>query len=62
MALPASLRLLRLLPAITSAGSLQFAIDEHLIFGTWMDPSLRQHAKPPFQYGGHVEDSDGSGF
>ncbi|KAK3998221.1 hypothetical protein QBC44DRAFT_386587 [Cladorrhinum sp. PSN332] len=44
MALSASLRLLRLLPAITSAASLQFVVDEHLIFGTWMDPTLRQHA------------------
>lgn len=40
MTLPTTLRLLRLLPAITSTATLQFALDEHLIFGTWMDPSL----------------------
>lgn len=44
MATSTSLRLLRLLPAITSTATLQFVIDEHLIFGTWMDPSLRTHA------------------
>lgn len=43
MATSTSLRLLRLLPAITSTATLQFVIDEHLIFGTWMDPSLRAH-------------------
>lgn len=44
MALPPSLRLLRLLPVISSTATLQFAVDEHLIFGTWMGPSLRQNA------------------
>nr|A0A8F4S8P5.1 RecName: Full=Epoxidase pydX; AltName: Full=Pyrrocidines biosynthesis cluster protein X; Flags: Precursor [Acremonium sp.]QXF14598.1 PydX [Acremonium sp.] len=42
IALP--LRLLRLLPAITSTWVLAFALDEHLIFGTWVQPSLRESA------------------
>ena len=44
MTISTGLKLLRLLPAITSTATLQFVIDEHLIFGTWMDPSLRQKA------------------
>ncbi|KXH65044.1 hypothetical protein CSAL01_13057, partial [Colletotrichum salicis] len=39
-----SIRLLRLLPAIASTWVLGFALDEHLIFGTWMHPSLRENA------------------
>ena len=39
-----SLRLLRLLPALSSTLTLMFALDEHLIFGTWMHPSLRARA------------------
>jgi hypothetical protein len=46
-----SLRLLRLLPAICSTVTLQFAIDEQLIFGTWVHPALRERANanlPPW--------------
>ncbi|KAJ5241833.1 uncharacterized protein N7469_000160 [Penicillium citrinum] len=43
MSLSTSLRLLRLLPAISSTATLQFALDEHLIFGTWMGSFLRPH-------------------
>ncbi|KAH6869501.1 hypothetical protein B0T10DRAFT_523737 [Thelonectria olida] len=39
-----SIRLLRLLPALSSTWVLMFALDEHLIFGTWMHPSLRERA------------------
>jgi hypothetical protein len=39
-----ALRLLRLLPVLSSSSSLQFALDEHLIFGTWVDPSLQKCA------------------
>ena len=38
------LRLLRLLPALSSTATLMFALDEHLIFGTWTHPSLRARA------------------
>jgi len=39
-----ALRLLHLLPALSSTVTLMFALDEHLIFGTWMHPSLRARA------------------
>lgn len=39
-----SVRLLRLLPAISSTAILMFALDEHLIFGTWMHPTLHERA------------------
>lgn len=35
------LRLLRLSPALCSSMVLMFALDEHLIFGTWTTPSVR---------------------
>ncbi|KAI0452048.1 hypothetical protein F5B21DRAFT_484946 [Xylaria acuta] len=41
---PSSIRLLRLLPAISSSMTLMFALDEHLIFGTWVHPSIRRQA------------------
>lgn len=49
---PVSLiRLLRLFPALSSSMTLMFALDEHLIFGTWVHPSLRKQANshlPPW--------------
>jgi hypothetical protein len=39
-----ALRVLRLLPVITSTISLMFAVDEHIFLGTWMHPSLRDTA------------------
>lgn len=36
-----ALRVLRLLPVITSTVSLMFAVDEHIFLGTWMHPTLR---------------------
>ncbi|KAI3396961.1 hypothetical protein diail_11361 [Diaporthe ilicicola] len=39
-----SVRPLQLLPAITSSATLMFALDEHLIFGTWVDISIRKQA------------------
>ncbi|THV44775.1 hypothetical protein BGAL_0581g00030 [Botrytis galanthina] len=33
-----SLRILRLLPVITFTAVLTFAVDEHIILGTWMAP------------------------
>jgi hypothetical protein len=41
--IPNSIRLLRLLPVISSTATLQFAVDEQLIFGTWMQPALHEH-------------------
>nr|A0A7L9EYL3.1 RecName: Full=Epoxidase xenD; AltName: Full=Xenoacremones biosynthesis cluster protein D; Flags: Precursor [Xenoacremonium sp. BF-2018a]QOJ72662.1 XenD [Xenoacremonium sp. BF-2018a] len=49
--IPSSIRLLRLLPALSSTSVLMFALDEHLIFGTWMHPTLRERANttlPPW--------------
>lgn len=39
-----SIRLLRLLPVLTSTITLQFALDEHIFLGTWMQPSFRSQA------------------
>ncbi|KAB5550770.1 hypothetical protein GE09DRAFT_1123640 [Coniochaeta sp. 2T2.1] len=36
-----SIRLLRLSPALSSSMTLMFALDEHLIFGTWVQPPIR---------------------
>ncbi|TPX14115.1 uncharacterized protein E0L32_000509 [Thyridium curvatum] len=36
-----SIRLLRLSPALCSSMTLMFALDEHLIFGTWVQPPVR---------------------
>jgi hypothetical protein len=36
--------LLRLLPAISSTATLILALEEHLILGTWMHPTLRERA------------------
>ena len=36
-----SVRLLRLSPALCSSMVLMFALDEHLIFGTWVTPPIR---------------------
>ncbi|KAL2204130.1 hypothetical protein CC79DRAFT_1336774 [Sarocladium strictum] len=36
-----SIQLLRLSPAIVSSMTLMFAIDEHLIFGTWVQNPIR---------------------
>lgn len=45
MALTASsIRLLRLSPALSSSMTLMFALDEHLIFGTWVQPPIRSLA------------------
>ena len=45
MALAAdSIRLLRLSPALSSSMTLMFALDEHLIFGTWVQPPVRSLA------------------
>jgi hypothetical protein len=42
MALAAcSIRLLRLSPALISSMTLMFALDEHLIFGTWVQDPIR---------------------
>ncbi|KUJ20438.1 uncharacterized protein LY89DRAFT_715842 [Mollisia scopiformis] len=38
------IRLLRLLPVASSSAVLMFALDEHLIFGTWVQPSIRERA------------------
>ncbi|KAL7929269.1 hypothetical protein V8C35DRAFT_315950 [Trichoderma chlorosporum] len=38
------LRLLRLSPALCSSAVLMFALDEHLIFGTWVQPNIRKEA------------------
>ncbi|KAF7949817.1 uncharacterized protein EAE97_003326 [Botrytis byssoidea] len=39
-----SLRVLRLLPVITSTAVLMFAVDEHIFLGTWMAPTYRARA------------------
>jgi hypothetical protein len=39
-----SIRLLRLFPALSSTVTLMFALNEHIIFGTWMHPSNRERA------------------
>ena len=39
-----SIRLLRLLPVLSSSVTLMFALDEHIFFGTWMHPSIRERA------------------
>ncbi|TGO41635.1 hypothetical protein BHYA_0018g00060 [Botrytis hyacinthi] len=39
-----SLRVLRLLPVITSTAVLMFAVDEHIFLGTWMAPPFRERA------------------
>ncbi|KAL2203727.1 hypothetical protein CC79DRAFT_1371759 [Sarocladium strictum] len=45
MVLPtSSIRLLRLSPALSSSMTLMFALDEHLIFGTWVQPEIRTQA------------------
>jgi hypothetical protein len=42
MSLPEScIRLLRLSPALVSSMTLMFALDEHLIFGTWVQKPIR---------------------
>lgn len=44
-----SIRLLRLLPVLSSTVTLMFAVDEHIFLGTWMHPSLltRSNANLP---------------
>jgi hypothetical protein len=39
-----ALRLLRLLPVLSSSVSLMFAVDEHIFLGTWMHPEIRDQA------------------
>jgi hypothetical protein len=39
-----SIRVLRLLPVLTSAITLQFALDEHIFLGTWTRPEFRERA------------------
>ncbi|KAN0120303.1 hypothetical protein V8E51_002511 [Hyaloscypha variabilis] len=39
-----SIRLLRILPVINSTVQLQFAVDEHIFLGTWMNPNFRDRA------------------
>jgi len=38
------LRVLRILPVLSTAITLQFAVDEHIFLGTWMHPSFRDRA------------------
>lgn len=39
-----AVRVLRLLPVLTSTVTLMFAVDEHIFLGTWMHPSFRDRA------------------
>lgn len=39
-----ALRLLRLLPVLSSTVTLMFAVDEHIFLGTWTRPSFRERA------------------
>ncbi|KAF7958697.1 hypothetical protein EAE96_002231 [Botrytis aclada] len=39
-----SIRILRLLPVITSTVLFMFAVDEHIFLGTWMAPAFRDRA------------------
>lgn len=39
-----ALRMLRLLPVLTSTVTLMFAVDEHIFLGTWMHPAFRDRA------------------
>lgn len=39
-----SVRLLRLLPVLSSTVTLMFAVDEHIFLGTWMHPAFRDRA------------------
>jgi hypothetical protein len=39
-----SIRLLRLLPVLSSTVTLMFAVDEHIFLGTWMHPNFRDRA------------------
>jgi hypothetical protein len=38
------IRILRILPVITTTVSLMFAVDEHIFLGTWMAPTFRDRA------------------
>jgi hypothetical protein len=44
MAAVAAIRLLRLLPVLSSSVTLMFAVDEHIFLGTWMHPEYRARA------------------
>lgn len=39
-----SLRVLHLLPVLTSTATLMYAVDEHIFLGTWMHPGFRERA------------------
>ncbi|KAF1961824.1 hypothetical protein CC80DRAFT_401863 [Byssothecium circinans] len=39
-----AVRVLRLLPVLTSGATLMYAVDEHIFLGTWVHPSLRDRA------------------
>ncbi|GAM83625.1 hypothetical protein ANO11243_016130 [Dothideomycetidae sp. 11243] len=39
-----ALRLLRLLPVLSSTVTLMFAVDEHIFLGTWTRPAIRERA------------------
>jgi hypothetical protein len=39
-----SIRLLRILPVVSSTVTLQFAVDEHIFLGTWVHPNFRDRA------------------
>lgn len=39
-----AVRLLRLLPVLSSGVTLMFAVDEHIFLGTWTRPTLRDRA------------------
>ncbi|TVY16903.1 hypothetical protein LARI1_G007193 [Lachnellula arida] len=43
-AIETSVRVLRLLPVLSTTITLMFAVDEHIFLGTWMHPSFRDRA------------------
>lgn len=51
-----SIRVLRLLPVLSTTITLMFAVDEHIFLGTWMHPEFRDRANAHlpvwFQYWG----------
>lgn len=57
-----SVRLLHPLPALSSTAILMFALDEPLIFGTWMHPALHERANANPPYGGHTGAFAGAGL
>jgi len=43
-AVETSIRVLHLLPVLTSSATLMYAVDEHIFLGTWMHPGFRDRA------------------